>query len=134
MPRKLYIPLFIVFAVAFVPVILYSGIVEFVVPASWIAAFTAGTLLEGKFGQAAWAAGHFAGYLILFYAVAHATHWVARRAKTPAGRLTIQTTVLLGVFLCSFLRTITYTALQGRGGTYTLWGAVSRCFEKYRAR
>ena len=31
---------------------------------------------------------------------------------------------------CSFARVLTYTSIQGSGGTYTFWEAVDRYFEK----
>lgn len=134
MSRKVFIPLFIAFAAMFVPVILYSGIVEFVIPAAWIGAFAGGALLQGKTAQFLWAAGHLAFYVMVFYAGARAAFWLACRSQSSTGRLAIQGVVLLALFLCSFLRVMTYSALQGRGGTYNLWGAVSRCFEKYDSR
>lgn len=38
--------------------------------------------------------------------------------------------VLAAVFGCSFFKVLTYSSIQGQGGTYTFWGAVNRCFER----
>ncbi len=134
MPRKLYVPTFIALAAMFVPVVLDFGIVGYVVPSTWIAVFVGGTLFRAEFGPSLWAFGHLAVYLLLFYAAARATFWLSSRPDSQAGRSTIQVAVLLALFSCSFLRAITYSSIQGQGGTYTFWGAVSRYVEKHHSR
>ena len=109
-------------------------IINDVVPSAWIAAFVGGTVFRGKFVQSLWVLGHLVAYLLLFYAVARATFGWSSRPSSRVGRATIQVAVLLALFSCSFLRAITYSSIQGQGGTYTLWGAVSRYLDKYPAR
>ena len=134
MPRNLYVPTFIVLAAMFVPVILDFGVVGYVVPSIWIAVFVGGTLFHAELGSSLWAFGHLAVYFLLFYAAARATFWLSRRLDSQAGRSTIQVAVLLALFSCSFLRAITYSSIQGQGGTYTFWGAVFRYVEKDHSR
>ena len=134
MSRKLYVWTFILVAAAFVPVILNFGLIAYVVPSAYIAVGIGGSLFHAKFIQSLWAFGHLATYLLLFYAAAHATFWLANRSKSRAVRSTIQVAVLLALFSCSFIRAITYSSIQGQGGTYTFWGAVSRYLDKHHSR
>ena len=129
MLRKLYVPIFIGFAAAFVPVILYFGALVYSVPAAYIAVFASRALIRGKFGKAFWSFGHLAAYLLIFYAAARFTFWLSGRFESRPVRVSIQIVVLLALFSCSFLRCITYSSLWGNGGTYTFWGAVSRFIE-----
>lgn len=134
MSRKLYVGMFILVAAMFVPVILNFGVVSYVVPSACIALIVGGTLFYGKFVPSALAFGHLVAYLLLFYLAARGTFWLSMRSEARAIRLSVQVLVLLAVLSCSFLREITYSSIQGQGGTYTFWGAANRFFEKRNSR
>ena len=134
MTRKLYVPTFITFAAAFVPVLLNFGIVVYAVPAAYIAVFVGATLVRGKFAQAFWSFGHLAIYLLVFYAAARLVFWLSERTSSPVFRGAVQVVTLLALFSCSFVRAITYSSIQGDGGTYTFWTAVSRYVDKHHSR
>ena len=131
MNRKLYVPTFITLAATFVPVLLNFGIVVYVVPAAYIALFVGGTLVRGKFVQAFWGFGHLAIYLLVFYAAARLVFWLSECTSSLVLRRAVQVVALLALFSCSFVRAITYSSIQGGGGTYTFWTAVSRYLDKH---
>jgi len=130
MTRKLYIPTFITFAATFVPVLLNFGLVVYAVPAAYIVLFVGRTLVHGKFAKAFWSFGHLAIYLLVFYAAARLVFWLSERTHSPVLRRVVQVAALLALFSCSFVRAITYSSIQGGGGTYTFWTAISRYIEK----
>ncbi|MDH4477305.1 MAG: hypothetical protein QE274_12600 [Verrucomicrobiaceae bacterium] len=134
MNRKLYVPTFITFATTFVPVLLNFGLVVYAVPAAYIALFVGGTLVRGKFAQAFWSFGHLAIYLLIYYAAARLVFWLSERTSSPVLQRTVQIVALLALFSCSFVRAITYSSIQGGGGTYTFWTAVSRYLDKHHSR
>lgn len=114
----------------FVPVILNFGVVKYTVPSAYIAVGATGALFHGKWLQSLWAFGLLLFYLVIFYTLALITFLVASRPSSRGIRTAIQTAVLLALFSCSFLKVLTYSSIQGNGGTYNFWGAVQRCFEK----
>lgn len=134
MNRKLYVPTFITFAATFVPVLLNFGIVVYVVPTAYIAVFVGGTLGRGKFAQAFWSFGHLAIYLLVFYAAARLVFWLSERTSSPVLQRAVQVVALLALFSCSFVRAITYSSIQGGGGTYTFWTAIARYIDKQHSR
>ncbi|MEQ1749396.1 MAG: hypothetical protein ABL974_08240 [Prosthecobacter sp.] len=119
MTRKLYVSTFITFAATFVPVLLNFGIVVYSVPSAYIALFFGGTLICGKFAQAFWSLGHIVIYLLVFYAGARLLFWLSAHTRSPVCRWAVQVVALLDLFSCSFVRAITYSSIQGGGGTYT---------------
>lgn len=134
MNRKLYAATFITFAAAFVPVLLNFGIVVYVVPAAYIALVVGGALVHGRLAQAFWSFGHLALYLLVFYAAARLVFWLSERTSSPGLRRAVQVVALLALFSCSFVRALTYSSIQGGGGTYTFWSAVSRYLDKHHSR
>lgn len=129
-PGRLYKAIFMAFAGTFVPVILNFGVVIFVVPSIYVAAAAGQALWRAKYTHALGAVGHLAVYLLLFHIAAGLTFRFSDRSRHPAVRVAIQTAFLSALFACSFLRVLTYSSIQGQGGTYTFWEAVARYWER----
>ena len=132
MSRKLYIALFLIEAAVFVPVLFNFGYVAYVVPSAWGVVATVAQLFHAKFVRSLWTLVHVICYALIFYAAARATHWLSFRPAARPARWTRQIIVLVALFSCSFLRVIHYDSIQGRGGTYTFWGACARSLERHR--
>lgn len=129
-PGWIYRTTFMAFAATFVPVFLNFGLAFFMVPSLYVATVAARTLWRPKFGQTWIALGHLTIYLLAFHAGARVTYWLSAQSRFPVLRLAIKMTALTAVFFCSFSRVITYSSIQGQGGTYTFWSAVARYFER----
>lgn len=129
MTRSTYICLFITSATFFVPIIIFFGVVEFIVPFGWGIAALVKAIFSAKFGQTLVLCLHVGLYLGIFYGAARLTFVYASSIRSDRFRVFILCASLIGLMACSFLRVITYSSIQGRGGTYTLWAAVARYFE-----
>ena len=117
-------------ATAFVPVVVSFGLVAFIVPTVWVLGSAATEFFSADWGPGLAFLLYSALYLALFYGLARLTFWLFSLVRRGAVRITLQSAALLGLFACSFLRELTYGSIQGRGGTYTFWGAVDRYFER----
>jgi hypothetical protein len=126
-----FVPTFIAFASAFVPVVLNFGLVVYSVPTAYIGVFFGGTLFGGNFAKAFWSLGHLTVYLLAFYVAARMVFWLSKRMRSPAFQWSVQVVSFVALFSCSFLSAITYSSIQGSGGTYTFWTAVSRYLDKH---
>ncbi len=127
----IYLCLLLVFCVTFVPVWLYFGISESIVPLSAILFDRAARIL----GYLPPAQSHLGVVLYcLFYLSSFLA--VSYYATTLTSKMTGITICLVRTALCalvislSFLPVITYSSLGGRGGTYTFWTAIPRYLDR----
>ena len=134
MTRSLYLWLFMVLAVLFVPIIINFGVVVWIVPDAWGIASLVKEIFRAKFRPAFGFGVYSAIYLGLFYLAARLTYWLTSRVSRQPLRLSVQCLLLASLFCCSFLRVLTYGSIQGRGGTYNFWTAVERHFERQRSQ
>jgi len=134
MSRKRYVLSFIVLSVVFVPVVLDFGIVIYAVPTAYIAVVAGSFILHGNFACLLWVFGHLSVYLLLFYTAARITFRLSLCSPSTRAHRIIQYLVLLFLFSSSFIRALTYSSIQGSGGSYTFWGAASRYLDKHQSR
>jgi hypothetical protein len=130
MQRSLYLLAFMALATAFVPVLVNFGLIAFIVPTVWALGSAAAEIFSADWRPGIGFLVYSALYLALFYGFARLTFWLFSLVRSRSVRITLQSAALLGLFACSFLPAITYGSIQGRGGTYTFWGAVDRYFER----
>ena len=130
MHRSRYLLAFMALATAFVPVLVNFGVIAFIVPTVWALGSAATEIFSADWGPGIGFLVYSALYLALFYGFARLTFWLFSLVRCRSIRITLQSAVLLGLFTCSFLPKLTYGSIQGRGGTYTFWGAVDRYFER----
>ena len=130
MSRGLYISLFLLLAVIFVPVLFFYGLGFYVVPIVYMCT----DLLRINNGNVdLLTLGYILVYLLFFYGAAEFTFWASDLSSFGVIRKALQILFLVVVFSCSFIPAITYGGIGGQGGTYTFWGAVHRYFEKPHA-
>ena len=134
MSKKLFVTLFMVLAIAFVPIIITFGVVTFTVPIAWGYLSTFSELARLKTSHAFGFSIHCAFYTAIYYGLARLAFRVTAPAQRRQTRVAIQCVILAAVVSCSFLRVITYSSLGGQGGTYTFWGASERAIEKWTRR
>jgi hypothetical protein len=130
MHRRHYLLAFMALATAFVPILVNFGVVAFIVPTVWALGSAAIEIFSAD-----WRAGigfliYSTLYLALFYGFARLTLWLFSLVRSHCMNTTLHLATLFGLFTCSFLPKITYSSIQGRGGTYTFWGAIDRYFER----
>lgn len=130
MTRKQFVLIFVILAVCFVPILINFGVIGWIVPSAWGIAAALKGLCKFDFRPAIGFATYSLVYTAAFYGIARLTDRIIRLVRQGIVRLSIQLIVLAAVFGCSFFRVLTYGSLQGRGGTYTFWGAVNRHFER----
>lgn len=117
-------------AVLFVPIVINFGLVVWVVPNAWGFTSLFKEIFRLKFRHSLGFGFYSLIYSSIFYLAARVTFWVTSRLTRQHLGLAVQCLLLVGLFSCSFLRVLTYSSMQGRGGTYTFWGAVDRYFER----
>ncbi|MEO5713691.1 MAG: hypothetical protein ABIT37_09400 [Luteolibacter sp.] len=132
--RRPYIWGFTAVASAFVPVMYNFGVVAFIVPALWGVMSFFHELATGHIIRALIILIYFLIYFGAFLALAMLTDWIMRKIPWRCLRISFRTAVICGLIACSFARVLTYSSLQGVGGTYTFWTAVQRYSEKHGAR
>lgn len=119
-------------AAIFVPVLFHFVLAVYIVPSAWgvLAAFHCLLLrANGNIIVALILLFHVAVYLGIFYALARLTDWFAVVIYRRSLRLAFRGAILCGVFLCSFIPTLTYSSICSKGGTYTFWTAAERYSE-----
>lgn len=134
MKRPLYLGLFVVLAVTFVPIMINFGVIVWIVPDAWGITSLVREIARAKFRPALGFGLYSALYLGLFFLAAKLTYWMTLKVRSKELRLVAQCVVFASLFSCSFLRVLTYGSIRGRGGTYNFWTAVSRYFEKQRSQ
>lgn len=134
MQRSHYLLAFMALATAFVPVLVNFGLIAFIVPTVWALGSAGAEIFSADWGLGIGFLVYSALYLALFYGFARLTFWLFSLVRSRSMRTTLQSAALLGLFTCSFLPKLTYASIQGRGGTYTFWGAVDRYFERRHER
>ncbi len=128
--RKQFVLIFVILVVCFVPILINFGVVCWIVPLAWGIASALKEFSQFDWNPAIGFTLYSLVYTTAFYGIARLTDLIIRRVQRKTLRLSIQLLVLATVFSCSFVRVLTYGSIQGRGGTYTFWGAVNRYFEK----
>lgn len=122
--KHLYVFVFLVLASTFVPVVLHYGLIVYVVP------LICPLFVTGAIGIAVYL--YLLFYLALFYGAARLTSSWVWAIQSLSLRFGIVALIYAGIFSCSFMRVLTYTSIQGQGGTYTFWTALDRYHERYR--
>ena len=130
MHRSHYLLAFMALATAFVPVLVNFGVIAFIVPTVWVLGSAASEILLADWRPGMGFLVYSALYLTLFFGSACLTFWLFSLVRSRFVSTALQSAALLGLFTCSFLPKLTYGSIQGRGGTYTFWGAVDRFFER----
>lgn len=130
MNRRNYLFAFMALATAFVPVFVNFGLIAFIVPTVWVIGSAASEIFSADWRQGTGFFVYAALYFALFYCSACLTFWLFSLVRSRAVKTALQSAALLGLFTCSLLPIITYGSIQGRGGSYTFWGAVDRYFER----
>jgi|APCry1669189000_1035189.scaffolds.fasta_scaffold07810_6 hypothetical protein len=132
MNRTLFIVLFVALSFVFVPLLLFLGLVAYIVPTAQMTYGGFATLLSGNIAGSAMIFLHVLIYLAAFYGMAHLSYFMSKLFKMRFWIMSFQFLVLTSIFSCSFLRVITYSSIQGAGGTYTYWEAIHRYIEKIK--
>lgn len=130
MHRSHYLLAFMALATAFVPVLVHFGLIAFTVPTVWALGSASAEIFSADWRPGTGFLVYSALYLALFYGSARLTFWLFSLVRSRSVSTAVQSAALLGLFTCSFLPKLTYGSIQGRGGTYTFWGAVDRYFER----
>ena len=134
MHRSHYLLAFMALATAFVPVLVNFGLIAFIVPTVWALGSAAAEIFSADWRPGMGFLVYSTLYIALFYGSARLTFWLFSLVRSSSVSTALQSAALLGLFMCSFLPQITYGSIQGRGGTYTFWGAVDRYFERRHQR
>lgn len=120
---------FVALCVGFVPVLFYAGLYASIEPASAIILH----IVHVGFDRISWWMGiHVSIYIGVFMALGALGYVIVRLVPWRPVRLLLLSALLLLPVLGSFARVITYSSIQGSGGTYTFWEAVHRYFQKQR--
>jgi hypothetical protein len=118
---------FVALCIAFVPVLYYAGLYASIEPASALILHT----LEHRIDRASWFIGiHVSIYIYAFTAIGALAYVLVRLLPWRAVRVLLVAALLALPITSSFARVITYSCIQGSGGTYTFWTAVHRYFER----
>jgi len=127
-----YLALFTAICVTFVPVYFFFGSSEITVPLSAVL-FDAlrRYLVEGGSGVRLFGWICIGLYTVFFMIAGCSLIQISGKIADLARRTLIRRCSLLLVGLVSFLPTITYTSLWGKGGNYNFWTAVYRYFERW---
>ena len=125
--HRAFLVIFVALCVAFVPVVFYAGFYASMEPASALIL----RILRKRLNRVSWLLGiHVSVYIGFFTGVGTLAYILVRLVPGRAVRLFLLVVILALPFVCSFARVLTYSSIQGSGGTYTFWGAVHRYFEK----
>jgi hypothetical protein len=125
MPSKTFVWLFTICAAVFVPVPFDFGLVAFVLPCAYL------PLVIPTLGAVLWALPLLGAYCFCFVLFGFLFAWVSEVKGTRRFKLAVQFVAILALFSCSFIRAISYSSIQRRGGTYNLWGAAARYLQWY---
>jgi hypothetical protein len=127
MSPRLYVIIFMILAVIFVPVLFYFFFGALVAPCCYAVVQLFVGVDPSGWRQAIWLLGHVVIYFGLFYGAARFTFWASQLASGKRAQTAIQVVILLGLFACSFLRVIEESEMRyGMSGTYDFWGACIR--------
>ena len=130
MSRSLYIWIFVACAAIFVPVMFDFGLISYVVPTGFMAVKFVYSLFGGDGRFSLGIVFHLLFYLLLFYGAARLSFLLFMRTGSRTIHWAVPLVVVVSFLSCSFLRVITYSSIQGQGGSYTFWGAASRYVER----
>jgi len=126
MPSKTFVWLFTIVATVFVPVPFdFFGMFAVILPCAFL------PLMIPTFGAVLWALPLLGAYCFCFVLFGFLFAWVSEAKGTWPFKLGVQCAAILTLFSCSFIRAISYSSIQGRGGTYNFWGAAARYLEWY---
>ena len=125
--RRSFLLCFVPLCVAFVPILFYAGFLASIEPVSALIL----DILRLGFDRVAIAMGiHVLIYVGAFTLIGMFAYFVTRLLAWNSARWFLLIVYLLLPIFCSFARVLTYSSLQGSGGTYTFWEAVNRYLEK----
>ena len=124
--RRTFVVAFVLLCVAFVPVLFYAGLYASITPTAY--------LVSGLFRHwnriTLWVLFHIFVYVALFTGAGFLIHWLTGFLPWCRIRIVVLLITLSLPFVSSFARVLTYSSIQGSGGTYTFWEAVHRYFER----
>jgi hypothetical protein len=129
MSRRIFVVWFVALSATFVPVLFWAGIFSSIVPTFCIFLSMFGHRVKAITW---WQLAHVLVYLSIFAGFALAVFRVASFIPGQVLRQSLLVLILLLPVLSSFARVLTYSSIQGGGGTYNFWTAVERYFEKRR--
>ena len=124
--RRSFLFCFIPLCVAFVPVLFYAGLLVSIEPVS---ALVLDIFRIGFDRIAIWMGIHVLIYVGAFTLIGMFGYYVTRFLAWKSAQWLLLSVFLLLPIFCSFSRVLTYSSIQGSGGTYTFWEAVDRYFE-----
>lgn len=117
-------------AMGFVPVWFFFGLVTFRVPTACGLIGVYGELRSGDFGDALFILIYTGMYLAVFLFLGRGIERLTRTILQRGPRWLCQLLVILLMGLLTLPRVITYSSIQGEGGTYNFWEAIERLAEK----
>jgi hypothetical protein len=121
-------------AMVFVPVWFYFGLVDYVVPAACGLIGAIGELRSGDVADALFILIYTGMFLAVFLYAGRGIERITRRIPQRGHRWSCQLFVILLLGLFTLPRVITYSSIQGSGGTYNFWEAIERFAEKRAGR
>jgi hypothetical protein len=121
-------------AMGFVPVWFFFGLVTFRVPAACGLIGVYGEIRSGDPVDALFILLYTGMYLAVFLFLGRGMERLTRTIPQRGHRWACQLFVILLLGLFTFPRVITYSSIQGNGGTYNFWEAVERLAEKQTGR
>jgi hypothetical protein len=134
MQRVHYLFAFVLFAISFVPTVIFLVLSGIVAPISYY-------MLEFSLGRSRGASGfvlmielvQVAVYILLFYLLARLTFTATLRFSQKPYRLASQIAILVILFLCSFLPVLGEADVRGNTGVYNFWTAAYHYLKIYPA-
>ncbi len=130
MQRRFYVFAFMAAAITFVPVLFDFGVIGFIAPTGWGLVSAVANQFRGEWRLSLGFQLFAATYLMIFYIAARLSFGLFSLSLKRSVRIGLQIITFCAIISCSFLRVITYSSIQGCGGTYNFWGAVERYFKK----
>jgi hypothetical protein len=122
--RRDFLICFVSACIAFVPVVYIGGLIVCIEPVSAL-------MLHIGFSRISiWIAIHILIYTAAFLGIGTASYALIRRLPWNLAREFALVGLLALPVLSSFARVLTYSSIQGRGGTYNFWEATERYFER----
>lgn len=118
------------FAICFVPVLLFLGMITKIAPVFLLAV---GAYHDGLFLGAAEATTlivHLLFYAVFFYAIARGSYLVTNKISGKAMRTGMQAIILMALFSTSFIPILEQDSYAGNSRHQTFWSALGWYFGK----
>ena len=125
MSQRLYVSLFMIFAICFVPVLLFLGMITKIAP---VVLLIVGAFHDGFFLGAAEATAllvHVLFYAVFFYALARGSYLVTSKVPWKAMKTGLQTAILLALLSTSFIPILEQDSYAGNSRSQTFWSALA---------